>query len=152
MTRKGPGRPKPVCLLVAAAVTLAGSACLDVSVPTEARVEISGSEEVPVRVVTSTRFVRPDSTDMSSDTTADGLRLLRADTLNPTLPVTLTRQMARPHRIYVQVSLTDSMQSAVSESQPTEVRLFLDGERRSRVTGDLTESPVRLVFASYGGS
>lgn len=151
MTREVPGRVKAAGLLFAAAVTLTGSACLDVSVPSEARVEISGPGEVPVRVITSTTFVRPDSADTSPDTTAGGVRLLRSDTLSRTLPVTVTRQMARTRRIYVEVSLTDSIKGTVGGSVPTEVRLFLDGERRSRVEGDPTDKPVLLIFASYGG-
>ena len=144
-------RRKATGLLLAAMITLAASACLDVSVPTEARVEISGSGEGPARVVTSTKFVRPDSADTSPDTTAGGVRLLSSDTLSQPLPVTITRKMAQTRRIYVQVSLTDSTRGTVAGSFPTEVLLFLDGERRSRVEGDPTEKPVLLIFASYGG-
>jgi len=135
--------------LLAATVAVAGTACTDVSVPEQARAEISGPDGTQVRVITSTDFIQgeqssPDPT--VPDTGGIVVRMFSADTVQRTLPTTVNRSLTETRRIHVQVTLQDSAASSPVEA---ELQLLVDGEEKARASGDLFERALRVSFTSF---
>lgn len=135
--------------LLAATVAVAGTACTDVSVPEQARAEISGPDGTQVRVITSTDFIQGEQTSPDPtvpDTGGIAVRMFSADTVQRTLPTTVNRSLTETRRIHVQVTLQDSAASSPVEA---ELQLLVDGEEKARASGDLFERALRVSFTSF---
>lgn len=138
--------------LLAATVAVAGTACTDVSVPEQARAEISGPDGTQVRVITSTDFIQgeqssPDPT--VPDTGGIVVRMFSADTLQRTLPTTVNRSLTETRRIHVRVTLQDSAASESSSAVEADLQLLVDGDEKGRASGDLLERALRVSFTSF---
>lgn len=136
---------------LAAAVAVAGAACMDVPTRSQARAEISGPDGTPVRVVTSTDFVKEQevSSPTTPDTTGRGVRVVSADTSRRTLPTTVTQSLTETQRFYIRVALTDSAEAAADGPVDAEIQLLVDGEERARVQNDLVETALSIAFTSF---
>lgn len=137
-------------LLLAAAVGLTATACLDVSERSQARAEISGPDGTQVQVITSTEFVQSQQPrDPGTPDTAIDVQLLTADTLERELPSTVTQSLTSTQRFFIFVSLADSAAAAAGDPVQAELRLLIDGDQRARATGDLLEEPLQVSFTSF---
>ena len=138
--------------LLAATVAVAGTACTDVSVPEQARAEISGPDGTQVRVITSTDFIQGEQTSPDPtvpDTGGITVRMFSADTVQRTLPTTVNRSLTETRRIHVQVTLQDSAAAASSSAVESELQLLVDGDEKARASGDLLEQALRVSFTSF---
>lgn len=153
MSRTSPDRRfLALAAIVAAGLVLAAGACTDVSVRSEARAEISGPDDTPVRLVTSTEFVRSGgstSDPTAPDTTGIQVSLITADTSERRMPATVSQSLTESQRFYIQAVVTDSATLAERDSVEAQMQLFVDGDRRGSVRGDLLEGPLEITFTSF---
>lgn len=134
-----------LALLVTGAA-LAAAACTSVSRLSQARAEISGPEDTSVQIVTSRRFVVTGQTGptLNPDSAGRRVNLQTADTVQRTLPTTVTRSVTQTQRIYIQVSAGDTV--SLPDSAPAEIRLFIDGDEKARNPGDLADAPLGVIY------
>lgn len=152
MTRRIRPRGPASCLALAAVLVVAGAACVDVSERSQATAEISGPDDTPVRVITSTDFVRgaESTTDPSEpDTAGISVSLISADTSERELPATVNQQLTDTQRFFINVALTDSAESSADGPVEAEMRVMVDGEERAQVQSDLLDIPLQVIFTSF---
>lgn len=141
----GPGRGRSAgaagrLALLIPAVALLAAACNDpFSSPTreEARPVLTADRDVSVRVVTSTNFAVTSTGDGDSNVALDDSTVRVVEH-----PWDRTFDIRETRRFYVRAEPTDT------ESVNATLELFIDGESRGTVSGDLQEQPLEHTFAS----
>lgn len=127
-------------------LVLAASACLGPPDRERARAEVGGPDGVPVQVVTSTEFVQGPVSGRTGGTRTE---IISADSADRSLPVTVRQELTETSRFYIRVAMTDSTAEVAGTGPiPVQVRLFIDGEQQSAVSGDLREQPLETSFTS----
>lgn len=123
---------------------MAGSGCDGLGAPEreEARVVVTAEqqEDVPVEVITSTRF---NVGNLGSDTAAVQVSLLTADTAVRLLPYEDRFGIEETRRFYILVSATDSTPAVTARME-----VFIDGERQASLVAELQNQPLQNIFIS----
>lgn len=134
---------------LALALTTALGACISGPGPRErARAEVSGPDGLPVRLITSTEFVRLQTTGETPDSLS--VQLFSADTSVRELPFETSADISASRRFLVRVSMAPETDSVADPgSIDASILLFIDGDERSEASGDLRESSVQVIFQSF---
>lgn len=101
----------------------------------------------PVQIVTSTVFnVSSTPSDPSQPSSGSSVALIVADTVVQTLPFDRTFDIHTTGRFFIRVQTPPTATDTPSVNAT--LKVFVDGEQRSNVAGDLATSPLQAVFLS----
>ena len=113
----------------------------------EARAVIeSDNTSADVQIVTSTEFVVSGGSQDPTDPPGSSVQLVASDTAVQTLPFDRTFDIRTTGRLFVEARTPEAATDTPSVN--VTIRVFVDGERRNSVAGDLAEQPLQTVFLS----
>ena len=152
--RSVPGRcGTGLCALALVAVVGIVAACSGLSAPVrqEAHAVVEGDNpDATVEIVTSTEFtVDFPQQDPTQPPTGATVSLVSADTSVQKLPFDKTYDIHVTGRFFIRVQTPEAATDTPSVN--TSVKVYVDGEQRSSVQGDLATKPLQAVFLSANG-
>lgn len=107
-------------------------------------------QDVPIEIVTSTEFTVAaavqDPTQPPATATVD---LVSADTAVQDLPFNKTYNIQTTGRFFIRVQFPAT--ATDSPSVNAAVKVYIDGQQRNSVQGDLSTKPLQAVFLSANG-
>lgn len=113
----------------------------------EARALVEADDpDVDVQVVTSTEFAVSGGSQDPTNPQGASVQLVTADTAVQTLPFDQTFDIRATGRIFVRAQTPEA--ATDTPSVTVTIRVFVDGEQRNSVQGDLAEQPIQTVFLS----
>lgn len=113
----------------------------------EARVVVeSDNRNADVQIVTSTEFAVTEGSQTPTDPSGSGAQFIAADTTVQTLPFERTFDIRSTGRFFIRAQIPAAATDTPSVN--TTIRVFVDGEQRNLVQGDLANDPVQAVFMS----
>ena len=134
-------------------LTLGLASCSGLSGPVrqKARAQVQGDNpDAQVEIVTSTEFtVDFPQQDPTQPPTSASVNLVSADTTVQALPFDKTYDIHVTGRFFIRVQTPEAATDTPSVN--TNVKVFVDGEQRSAVQGDLASKPLQAIFLSANG-
>lgn len=143
----GPGG-SPRAVVAALAVVLLTAAC-GISPPNreQARALVEADDpDADVQVVTSTDFAVIGGSQDPTNPQGASVQLVTADTAVQNLPFERTFDIRTTGRVFVRAQTPEA--ATDTPSVTVTIRVFVDGEQRNSVQGDLADQPVQTVFLS----
>lgn len=144
---RGPAALSVPAGLLAAVVLLTAACGLTRPQREEARALVeTDATDAQVQIVTSTEFAVSGGSQDPTDPSGASVQFVSSDTAVQTLPFERTFDIRTTGRLFVRAQTPEA--ATDTPSVQVTIRVFVDGEQRNSVQGDLADQPIQTVFLS----